>query len=89
MLNESNQTQNAQCSVAPFYTAFSRGKLLEETKIQWLPAGTREGASTTGQVQTLWNYGNHLYPDCDGGTWTLCIRQNEHDHESKEVNFTR
>ena len=66
-----------------------KGKVLEETKVQWLPGGTGEGASTTGQVQTCWNYGKHMDPDCDDRTWTLCVCQNEHYHEPKEVNFTR
>lgn len=67
----------------------TRGNYWKRQKSSGLPVGTGEGDSTTGQVQTLWNYGNDLYPDCDDGTRTPCIRQNEHYHESKEVNFTR
>ena len=32
MLNESNQTQNAPCSTAPFYMAFSQGESIGRDK---------------------------------------------------------
>lgn len=66
-----------------------KGKLLEETKIQWLPVGA-QGKVTLQQGRCKpWNYGNDLYPDCDDGTWTPAFVKNEHYHESKEVNLMR